>query len=66
MFRVNKHVNIRITPHQVQRTDLVLLSTIEEFLNFRPLSHLEYKEVKSDNKRTRRFFVKAAFTQRDK
>ena len=67
MFRVNKTISIRVKPHhQHTSIELAILTLIEKHIGYAPLSHLDKKEISSDNKRTRRFFVSNAYTARDK
>ncbi len=72
MFRVDKTVVVSVSPHSRTSVEPILLSLIENYLNFRPfnggggLSHLDKTELKPIKPNTRRFYIKAAYTQRDK
>ena len=72
-MQIKKTVAITINQFKPEAVDPILLTTIENYLNAEntsqriySVSHLEYREVKSDNPRIRRFYVLNAFTNRDK
>ena len=66
MFRVDKTVVLKIVPHQRTSVDLPILKLVEDYLGFKPLSHVDKKELPALKPNTRRFYIRAAYTQRDK
>lgn len=63
-FLINKAVTLPVTPFQ-HSVDMPILKATEKLVGQR-LDWVEFKEIKSDDPRKRRFIVERAFNYRDK
>lgn len=66
MFQVNKVVVISVVPHRKESVDLPILKLVEDFVGYKPLSHVDKRELTPLRPNTRRFLVSKAYGNRDK
>lgn len=65
MFQINKVLTIQANPVRRDPVAYKILQMCETLLNFRGLSHVDYRELPQIGNK-RRFAVKAAYGVRDK